>query len=305
MNILLDRSWWCSCTVDQNYQANWYSGGIDEQPAGRWLGFARQTVHGDSIQIGYANTDSYNAYPWLMVLASSTAPGEGELQDVEVLWSGDGYEFYDIPRIELPVGVYIYLQVNGGTPVADYNDSDYYLFRVDGAPDQIVAVDDESASDGGEVTTNVLANDTIGGAPATLPQLSGLPVITRQPEHGTVVVNSDGSITYTPNPGSTATEDSYEYGISAARNDDCEHLSGHWGGRFRFANGVPSWIDNSEGSLVFIRLFGSRAYQFAFDSDGEEMYLDEDTSLPYGSGYGELSQGDESICITWSVPDPA
>lgn len=77
----------------------------------------------------------------------------------------------------------------------------------------VIANDDEGTVRAGEsVVTSVLANDTVNGEPATLETVT-LPVITRQPEHGVATVNEDGTITYTPNPGTDATEDSYEYEI--------------------------------------------------------------------------------------------
>ncbi|GAA4421293.1 hypothetical protein GCM10023187_57080 [Nibrella viscosa] len=61
------------------------------------------------------------------------------------------------------------------------------------------------------VTTNVLANDTRNGQPASLTNVSA-PVITQQPTNGTAVVNANGSITYRSNAGFTG-NDSYIYRI--------------------------------------------------------------------------------------------
>lgn len=86
------------------------------------------------------------------------------------------------------------------------------------------AADDASDTVSGvSVTTDVLANDTIDGRPVSLADLDGVPVITRHPESGTVEVNQDGTITYTPWPGLVG-EDSYEYEISLAVPDEPDTL---------------------------------------------------------------------------------
>jgi hypothetical protein len=69
-------------------------------------------------------------------------------------------------------------------------------------------------------TINVLANDTVNGQPATLGNLSGLPIITTPPAQGTAIANPDGSITYTPNNNFVGTDEFYysiEEGSGMAR----------------------------------------------------------------------------------------
>lgn len=51
------------------------------------------------------------------------------------------------------------------------------------------------------VTVPVLANDTLDGAPVQLADLAGPPTITVVPTHGTAVVETNGSVTYTPATG--------------------------------------------------------------------------------------------------------
>lgn len=86
---------------------------------------------------------------------------------------------------------------------------------------ELVANDDtDTVRVGSSVTTNVLANDTLGDDPVTLDMLEGPPTITRQPANGTVVVNANGTITYTPNPGFRG-EDTYEYEILPPQPEAC------------------------------------------------------------------------------------
>ncbi|MGY0558655.1 DUF7507 domain-containing protein [Lysobacter sp. A421] len=66
------------------------------------------------------------------------------------------------------------------------------------------------------VTTSVLVNDSLNGSPIENPQDVSVTVIA-QPEHGEVVVNPDGTITYTPVPGYSGT-DTYQYEICEAAN---------------------------------------------------------------------------------------
>ncbi|QOW24193.1 Ig-like domain-containing protein [Lysobacter sp. H23M47] len=84
------------------------------------------------------------------------------------------------------------------------------------AKPQIDADDDsDTTPQNTPVTTPVLGNDKLNGAPIN-------PVdveieLLRQPEHGEVAVNPDGTITYTPDPGYSGI-DTYEYQICEALN---------------------------------------------------------------------------------------
>ncbi|QIL41204.1 DUF11 domain-containing protein [Pedobacter sp. HDW13] len=59
------------------------------------------------------------------------------------------------------------------------------------------------------VTIDVQKNDQVGSSPI----VSGSTVITKQPKNGTVAVNADGTVTYTPNNGYTGT-DEFEYTVT-------------------------------------------------------------------------------------------
>jgi len=79
-------------------------------------------------------------------------------------------------------------------------------------PKSPVAFDDRAETKANSpVIINVLANDDPGNS--TLDQLTVEIVL--QPQHGTVKVNPDGTITYTPNPGFTGA-DSFQYRVKDA-----------------------------------------------------------------------------------------
>ncbi|WP_461137030.1 Ig-like domain-containing protein, partial [Spirosoma lituiforme] len=70
---------------------------------------------------------------------------------------------------------------------------------------------------GTSTTLPVLSNDTnLAGLPASLTTVS-LPVITRAPAQGTVVVNADGTVTYTASSSATG-QDSFVYQICSLAN---------------------------------------------------------------------------------------
>lgn len=155
---------------------------------------------------------------------------------------------------------------------------------------EVVANDDySSVVAGGSVATNVLANDTVGGEPATLETVT-LPVITRHPEHGVATVNEDGTITYTPNPGTDATEDSYEYEILPA-TPGCATVVEEYNydaGRYEYSvTGLSGDFNLTEGDEIYLT-----------DNDGDsytwELGLFVDASgVLYSSGdwYGDVPFG--------------
>lgn len=74
------------------------------------------------------------------------------------------------------------------------------------------AVDDSAVTEvGAPVTIPIVGNDT-------LPTGSIGPVLGTPPANGTVVVNPDGTVTYTPNPGFTGT-DTFTYVITGPNGD--------------------------------------------------------------------------------------
>ncbi|WP_158277224.1 Ig-like domain-containing protein [Serinibacter arcticus] len=113
------------------------------------------------------------------------------------------------------------------TPDAGFSGTDSYTYTIcdTSTPDPVcdtatvtidvvnvvVATDDTATVEqNGSVTTPVILNDTVlpGGAPLDPASVT----ITTDPENGTVTVNPDGSITYTPTPGFTGT-DTYSYEV--------------------------------------------------------------------------------------------
>ena len=80
----------------------------------------------------------------------------------------------------------------------------------------VTANNDTATTQAGQsVDVDVLANDTIDGAPATVGALVGPPVLLEGPDHGTATVDPEtGAVTYTPEPGFCGT-DTITYGIEA------------------------------------------------------------------------------------------
>jgi gliding motility-associated-like protein len=92
----------------------------------------------------------------------------------------------------------------GGTATVSVN------ITVTVKPDVPVAVDDKTGTKANTpVTTDVLENDRAGNS--TLDE--GAVEIIIQPAHGTVKVNEDGTIVYTPDPGYTG-EDAFTYRVA-------------------------------------------------------------------------------------------
>lgn len=63
------------------------------------------------------------------------------------------------------------------------------------------------------VAVDVLANDTLNGDPVVIGDLTGPPTVITPPSNGTAMVNPDGTVTYTPEPGFCGT-DTFEYEIA-------------------------------------------------------------------------------------------
>ena len=76
-----------------------------------------------------------------------------------------------------------------------------------------VAINDTASVDSGEtVIINVLANDTDADGDTLTP------TIVTNPQHGSVVINSDGTISYTSNGTSTEVSDSFTYTVSDGKD---------------------------------------------------------------------------------------
>jgi hypothetical protein len=75
----------------------------------------------------------------------------------------------------------------------------------------LVADDWASTSQNSPVVIPVMANDRIAGNPAT--PSNSVVVITSPPTQGTVTVNPDGTVTYTPNEGACG-QDTFQYTLT-------------------------------------------------------------------------------------------
>src|SRR5678816_2533469 len=100
------------------------------------------------------------------------------------------------------------------TPNADYNGTDSYTYTVtSGGVSETATVnvtvnavadianDTQTVAEDGSVTSNLLANDSFEDAAAAVTSVT-------QGSHGSVVINPDGTVTYTPNADYNGT-DSY------------------------------------------------------------------------------------------------
>lgn len=107
---------------------------------------------------------------------------------------------------------------------------------------ELTANDDEATTNADTpVTVDVLANDTYGDEPVSLSDLDGPPTIETQPQNGTVAVNADGTITYTPNPGFTGT-DTFEYRITTPEPEQCIVLEMNNIGEVWGHDNSPPWF---------------------------------------------------------------
>ncbi|WP_276135296.1 cadherin-like domain-containing protein, partial [Polluticoccus soli] len=100
---------------------------------------------------------------------------------------------------------FTYSICDGGTP--NLCDTATVYITIDPVNDPPVAVDDSATTnEDTDVTIPVLANDSDPDSPL------GIPSINTPPANGSVVVNADSSITYTPDPNFNGT-DSFTYAI--------------------------------------------------------------------------------------------
>ncbi|PBJ81803.1 hypothetical protein CMZ84_14025 [Lysobacteraceae bacterium NML93-0399] len=83
---------------------------------------------------------------------------------------------------------------------------------------EITAVDDSTTTDQNTpVTIPVLDNDTLNGVPVDADDVTV--VVLTPPANGSIVINPDGTVVYTPNPGFSG-DDSFEYRICEITNPD-------------------------------------------------------------------------------------
>lgn len=216
--------------------------------------------------------------------------------------------------VELPPSSYIQFYTNYSLDDLEYLPADYEIFLEvwEGDdpdpdpgpdPDALVANDDEATTNANTpVTVDVLANDTLGDEPVTLSDLDGPPTIETQPQNGTVAVNADGTITYTPNPGFTGT-DTFEYRITTPEPEpSCPEIWSSNGG-FEMAelwSQIPAF--GEFGGNGFYLINGSVGIAF-WSSDGEYAYPDVGEDYPDCGHLGEWimswGEGTGEQCVIW------
>lgn len=106
----------------------------------------------------------------------------------------------------------------------------------------VTANNDTATTQAGQsVDVDVLANDTVDGAPATVGALVGPPVLLEGPDHGTASVDPEtGVVTYTPEPGFCGT-DTITYGIEAEDGLDLFIFT---------ANNERVWVNFGAGTII-------------------------------------------------------
>lgn len=174
----------------------------------------------------------------------------------------------------------------------------------------LIANDDTAQTSAGvPVTVNVLANDTLDGAPVQLSDLSGPPaILSVTPEGaGTAVTNPDGTVTYAPAEGFEG-EAEVEYQIST--DSGCAEGSGFRTGNLSLTI-PPAWWDSvadgdeiniapeseewvivysvQDGDVVFVAIY-----------DGEPPYEADIPCIIYHGRGGEIL-AQQCIHFTWTA----
>lgn len=170
-------------------------------------------------------------------------------------------------------------------------------------PLAVLVANDDAATTPSNTPVNipVLANDTLGENPVQLANLVGPPTVFEPPANGSVEVQADGSIVYTPNPGFTGV-DTFEYEIETP--DPCTQLKiardNSFGGDMyvSLASGQdePEWWGS--GGMM---LLPSGEYQLFFDEFSNRYYLQSESypsCITVEDGTLDIEDG-FPICVQW------
>lgn len=168
-------------------------------------------------------------------------------------------------------------------------------------PPPLVANDDAATTPSNTpVNIPVLANDTLNGEPVQLADLVGPPTVFEPPANGSVEVQADGSIIYTPNPGFTG-EDAFGYQIetctrvliSIETTEAVEYFL-----TLAPDETEPEWWGGNFPSMSL----PSGEYQLEYN-DFADRYLVAAGSYPAcgGSEQGTVTTEEEdfAVCVTW------
>jgi Bacterial Ig domain/Domain of unknown function DUF11 len=196
-------------------------------------GTVNVTVRNGFITPGGPGTSGSPAAPNGTGLASSQTPQNtplsNQLREL-VLTKGKPLDATSVEQVTAPTHGALAIDLTTGaltyTPTAGYSGPDSYTIQVcdSGAPadcsyvqNKIIvgsnvvapAEDTVNASSNESTDIDVLNNDITGTGQPLDPQSV---TIARQPSHGAVARNANGTVTYTPNPGFTGT-DSFDYRV--------------------------------------------------------------------------------------------
>ena len=169
----------------------------------------------------------------------------------------------------------------------------------------LVANDDEATTNvDTPVTVDVLANDTLGGAPVELSDLIGPPVITVEPEEGEVVVEGDGSITYSPPEGFSG-EVTFEYEIETEEDQGCVEFGfASCSANDEINEGPLQTIQAEAPWLDYMAPFTITTPEWEADYEwggtSALKFFETGTTPDLNSvGSGTLTQNGNSICVEW------
>lgn len=138
----------------------------------------------------------------------------------------------------------------------------------------LIANDDSAQTEAGTpVTVNVLANDTLDGAPVTLAELVAPPEIlaVRPSGAGAAAANADGTVTFTPAPGFTGDAE-VDYSIETTGPGPepgiCAGVELHGpveGSQVYVDPAPPWWGEVGNGAVVYV---------YGGNPDGSEWWVD-------------------------------